>query len=204
MNPYFGQYGYWFKNMQLWFVPNNPWLLFVRLLLSFFLSFFSFHPSIILSFPRSFSCLSLDASQHRDRQSPEPVLSSMERRLPTHSPSRFESTEAIGHLKDLIKAKKAYNFHDVDVYGLILWRVPIPVVPANKHKPIVLNKLESATELDPTDDVFDVFQEMPPKKQFQFTSSSSGHLKVMQTRFVLIFTFAHEPIYSFSNFISNI
>ncbi|KAF9080293.1 hypothetical protein BGX29_005449, partial [Mortierella sp. GBA35] len=47
---------------------------------------------------------------------------------------------------------------------LTLYRVSIPVAPANKHKPIVLNEVDSPTELDPADDVSDVFPEAPPKK----------------------------------------
>jgi hypothetical protein len=39
-----------------------------------------------------------------------------------------------------------------------------PSVPANKHKPIVLNEVESSTELDPTDDVSEFFDKPPPKK----------------------------------------
>ncbi|KAF9113508.1 hypothetical protein BGX30_006927, partial [Mortierella sp. GBA39] len=47
---------------------------------------------------------------------------------------------------------------------LTLWRVSVPVVPADKHKAIVLNEFDSATELDPTDDIADVFPDKPPKK----------------------------------------
>ncbi|KAG9067166.1 hypothetical protein KI688_011947 [Linnemannia hyalina] len=35
-----------------------------------------------------------------------------------------------------------------------------PVVPANKHKPIVLNEIDSTTEIDPTDDISNA----PPKE----------------------------------------
>ncbi|KAG0249397.1 hypothetical protein BGZ95_007560, partial [Linnemannia exigua] len=72
-------------------------------------------------------------------------------------------TRTIAHLKDLIKAKQTPAFDDITVDQLNLWRVSIPVA-TNKHKPIVLNEFESATELDPTDDVSDVFEETPPKK----------------------------------------
>ncbi|KAG0278825.1 hypothetical protein BGZ97_009677, partial [Linnemannia gamsii] len=73
-------------------------------------------------------------------------------------------TDTVDDLKKLIKAEKTPRFDDVAADELTLWRVSIPVVPANKHKPIVLNEFESATELDPTDDVSDVFPEAPPKK----------------------------------------
>ncbi|KAI9239538.1 MAG: hypothetical protein BYD32DRAFT_478323 [Podila humilis] len=78
-------------------------------------------------------------------------------------PVEIEPSKTVGHLKDLIKAKKTNNFHDVDADDLTLWRVSIPVVPANKHTPIVLNGFESSTELDPTDDVSDIFVEQPLK-----------------------------------------
>ncbi|KAG0014707.1 hypothetical protein BGZ82_001683, partial [Podila clonocystis] len=80
-------------------------------------------------------------------------------------PVEIESSKTVGHLKDLIKAKKANNFQDVEADDLTLWRVSIPVDPANKHRPIVLNEFESATELDPTDDLSHVFDDQPPKKR---------------------------------------
>ncbi|KAF9135668.1 hypothetical protein BGX30_011486 [Mortierella sp. GBA39] len=43
------------------------------------------------------------------------------------------------------------------------------VVPANKHKPIVLNEIDSTTELDPTDDNSDVFPKAPPKETIDDT-----------------------------------
>ena len=79
-------------------------------------------------------------------------------------PVGIEVSKTIGDLKELIKTKKSNQFSDVDADQLTLWRVSIPVVVANKHKPIALNEFESATELDPTDDLSDVFEETPPKK----------------------------------------
>ncbi|KAK3838750.1 MAG: hypothetical protein JOS17DRAFT_786655 [Linnemannia elongata] len=73
-------------------------------------------------------------------------------------------TDTIDDLKKLIKAEKAPRFDDVAADELTLWRVSIQVVSANKHKPILLNEIDSPTELDPTDDVSDVFPEVPPKK----------------------------------------
>ncbi|KAF9125289.1 hypothetical protein BGW39_007526 [Mortierella sp. 14UC] len=72
--------------------------------------------------------------------------------------------DTVDDLKKLIKAEKTPRFDDVAADELTLWRVSIPVVPANKHKPIVLNEVDSPTELDPTDDIADVFAETPPKK----------------------------------------
>ncbi|KAF9078915.1 hypothetical protein BGX23_005795, partial [Mortierella sp. AD031] len=77
---------------------------------------------------------------------------------------KISITDTVGDLKDLIKTKQTPAFDDITVDQLNLWRVLIPVVAANKHKPIVLNEIESPTELDPTDDVSDVFPEKPPKK----------------------------------------
>ncbi|KAF9323060.1 hypothetical protein BG006_001796, partial [Podila minutissima] len=75
-----------------------------------------------------------------------------------------DRTKTVDHLKDLIKAKKANTYSDVDADMLMLWHVSIPVVPPNKRKPIILNEIDSATELDPTDDISDVFEETPLKK----------------------------------------
>ncbi|KAG0277967.1 hypothetical protein BGZ97_009804, partial [Linnemannia gamsii] len=78
-------------------------------------------------------------------------------------PVEIESSKTIGDLRKLIKTEIPDTFNGVDAKDLALWRVSIPVA-ANKHKPIVLNEFESATELDPTDDVSDVFPDKPPKK----------------------------------------
>ncbi|KAG0014503.1 hypothetical protein BGZ82_001738, partial [Podila clonocystis] len=79
-------------------------------------------------------------------------------------PTEIESTKTIAHLKNLIKAKKANNFQDVDALDPTLWRVSIPVDPANKHIPVTVNKIAFKTDLDPTDDISDVFEDQPPKK----------------------------------------
>ncbi|KAF9369335.1 hypothetical protein CPC16_004587 [Podila verticillata] len=75
-----------------------------------------------------------------------------------------DRTKTVDHLKDHIKAKKAPEFNDIAADKLTLWRVTIPVVPPNRRKPIVLTEVKSAAELDPTDDLCDVFEEKPPKK----------------------------------------
>ena len=75
------------------------------------------------------------------------------------------------------QAEKINDFGDIDADKLTLCRVSNSVVPVNKHKPIVLDEFESVTELDPTDDVSDVFADQPPKKHL--TSSSSDPRKVM-------------------------
>ncbi|KAF9319579.1 hypothetical protein BG006_002966, partial [Podila minutissima] len=79
-------------------------------------------------------------------------------------PVEIELTKTIGDLKKLIKTEKTNSFHDVDANELTLWRVSVPIVAANKHKPFILTEIDSATELDPTDDISDIFEETPPKK----------------------------------------
>ncbi|KAF9118121.1 hypothetical protein BGX30_004813, partial [Mortierella sp. GBA39] len=82
----------------------------------------------------------------------------------TEFPVDIWSSKTFGHLKQQIWTENPHTFIGVDAKDLTLWRVSIPVVPANKHKPIVFNEVESPTELDPTDDISDVFPEAPPKK----------------------------------------
>ncbi|KAI7817655.1 hypothetical protein BC939DRAFT_480963 [Gamsiella multidivaricata] len=62
---------------------------------------------------------------------------------------------------------KTPRFDDVAADELTLWRVSIPLAPLKERKPIVLNNIDSATELDPTDDLSDVFTHKPPKKTIQ-------------------------------------
>ncbi|KAG0065493.1 hypothetical protein BGZ89_008264, partial [Linnemannia elongata] len=77
---------------------------------------------------------------------------------------KIASTDTVDDLKEHIKTKKSPEFDDIAADKLTLWRVSIQVVSANKHKPILLNEIDSPTELDPTDDLSDVFEETPPKK----------------------------------------
>ncbi|KAI1302690.1 hypothetical protein EDD11_005566 [Mortierella claussenii] len=72
-------------------------------------------------------------------------------------PVSTSTTTTVGELKDLIKTKKAPRFDDVAADELTLWRVSILVVPADKHKPIVLSEIPS-TELVPTDDLCNLRQ----------------------------------------------
>ena len=82
----------------------------------------------------------------------------------TPFPVEIESTKTIGNLKKLIKSEKTPRFDDVAADELTLWRVSIPVDSPGKRKPVVLSEDESATELDPMDDISDVFKKTPPKK----------------------------------------
>ncbi|KAG0025434.1 hypothetical protein BGZ82_010009 [Podila clonocystis] len=67
------------------------------------------------------------------------------------------------------------QFHDFAAKDLTLWRVLILVLPAYKHNTIILIKFDSATELDPTDDIFDDFEDQPPKKKLN-DHLTTGHL----------------------------
>ncbi|KAG9064679.1 hypothetical protein KI688_002937 [Linnemannia hyalina] len=74
-------------------------------------------------------------------------------------------TRTVAHLKDLIRAKQSPTFNDITGDQLTLWRVSIPVLPANKHRPIFLNEfLESATELSPATRLSKVFPEELPEE----------------------------------------
>ncbi|KAG0221761.1 hypothetical protein BGW42_007326, partial [Actinomortierella wolfii] len=73
-------------------------------------------------------------------------------------------TDTVDDLKNLIKTALSPQFDDIAAKDLILWRVNHPVIAANKHNPILLSAIDSPTELDPTDDISDVFTETPPKK----------------------------------------
>ncbi|KAF9974782.1 hypothetical protein BGZ75_000699 [Mortierella antarctica] len=65
----------------------------------------------------------------------------------------------------LLRAGEKTNaFSDIDADQLSLWRVAHPVIAANKHQPVLLDAIDSHTELDPTDDIIDVFEQQPPKK----------------------------------------
>ncbi|ORX95393.1 hypothetical protein K493DRAFT_372239 [Basidiobolus meristosporus CBS 931.73] len=74
------------------------------------------------------------------------------------------TTSNVSELKQLIRAAKAPRLDNVSADELILWRVLIPVGPSDKHKPIFLNEFESATELQPIDEISEVFEDQPPKK----------------------------------------
>jgi hypothetical protein len=68
---------------------------------------------------------------------------------------------------------------DLEAEDLTLWSVSIPVVPVNKHEPIVLREVDSPTELNPTDDVSEAFPppDKLPKKTIQIIvqRTSSGN-----------------------------
>ncbi|KAG0047173.1 hypothetical protein BGZ89_005029, partial [Linnemannia elongata] len=77
---------------------------------------------------------------------------------------KIPSSDTIDDLKKLIKVEQSPDFDDIAANNLTLWHVAHPVIAANKHNPILLSAIDSPTELDPTDDISDVFLEAPPKK----------------------------------------
>ncbi|KAG0069695.1 hypothetical protein BGZ92_004625 [Podila epicladia] len=87
---------------------------------------------------------------------------------------KIPSSDSVDDLKDLIKAKQSPDFDDIVANNLALWRVMIPVVPANKHKPITLSEIDSTTELDPTDDISDVFEDQPRKQSMSSSPTASS------------------------------
>ncbi|KAG0337159.1 hypothetical protein BG004_007755, partial [Podila humilis] len=78
-------------------------------------------------------------------------------------PVEIESTKTIGSLKDVIRAKKVNDFSDVDADKLTLWCVNHSVNAANRHQPLLLTSMGSATELDPLSDIAAVFPTSLPK-----------------------------------------
>ncbi|KAF9307970.1 hypothetical protein BG003_011799, partial [Podila horticola] len=79
-------------------------------------------------------------------------------------PIRIPSNDTVDDLKNLIKARNNNAFSDIDADKLTLWRVSLPVVTANRNKPIILTEIESTTVLDPTDEISDIFEDQLPKK----------------------------------------
>ncbi|KAF9180525.1 hypothetical protein BGZ50_006168 [Haplosporangium sp. Z 11] len=77
---------------------------------------------------------------------------------------KVPSSDTVNDLKEPIKNKKLVDFEHVDANNLTLWHVAHPIIAANKHQSALLNAIDSLTELDPTDDIADVFTETPPKK----------------------------------------
>ncbi|KAG0334544.1 hypothetical protein BG004_000363, partial [Podila humilis] len=77
---------------------------------------------------------------------------------------KVASTDSVHDLKKAVKAAKAPRFDDVAADELILWHISIRIPPPKERGPFVLNEAESPTELDPSDDISEVFPEIPFKK----------------------------------------
>ncbi|KAG0222000.1 hypothetical protein BGW42_007040 [Actinomortierella wolfii] len=82
----------------------------------------------------------------------------------TAFPVTIDTDKTIGELKKAIRDEKANYFHDVDADELSLWHVSVPVLPKKDRKPIWLADVPKKEELDETDDIADVFTDVPPKK----------------------------------------
>ncbi|KAG0046140.1 hypothetical protein BGZ83_008662 [Gryganskiella cystojenkinii] len=67
----------------------------------------------------------------------------------------------IDHLKNAINEKLKRTTASKD---LTLWRVAIPIPPPKQQRAITLSEVKSPTELDPSDDISDVFTSHPPRK----------------------------------------
>ncbi|KAG0307281.1 hypothetical protein BGZ99_001489, partial [Dissophora globulifera] len=72
--------------------------------------------------------------------------------------------DTVDDLKNLIKSALSPQFDDIAAKDLTLWSVSISVKDVDKTNPIVLTEVKSATELDPTDEISDVFDDKLPKK----------------------------------------
>ncbi|KAG0001815.1 hypothetical protein BGZ65_003155, partial [Modicella reniformis] len=78
-------------------------------------------------------------------------------------PVYIDAGKDVGDLKDAVKAKKAKKaiFFSRSTH---LWNVSVPVVATHKHENVTLDSLDSKEELDPFDNLSDVFDEKPHKR----------------------------------------
>ncbi|KAF9102644.1 hypothetical protein BGX29_004353 [Mortierella sp. GBA35] len=80
---------------------------------------------------------------------------------------KTDSTDPIGHLKQLIKEARVPQFNDVAADEFTLWKVSVPVVAANSDETVSLDKLyslEKPQKLLPTVDISDTFGDAPLPK----------------------------------------
>ncbi|KAF9349932.1 hypothetical protein BGX26_011839 [Mortierella sp. AD094] len=98
-------------------------------------------------------------------------------------PVEIESTKTIGHLKDLIKAKKANNFHDVDADDLILWRVSIPD-DDDDEQPILLENVPERKKLKATTKLSKVFDSELPEDTIHIIVQRPPQATPIQQTFV--------------------
>ncbi|KAF9970267.1 hypothetical protein BGZ73_007066 [Actinomortierella ambigua] len=80
-------------------------------------------------------------------------------------------TDNVGDLKNLIMARKIEDSKHIDTSNIRLWHVAHPAIATrsnchycNVNTPVHLRDIESKTELDSTDNIADVFTEVPPKE----------------------------------------
>ncbi|KAF9177733.1 hypothetical protein BGZ51_008414 [Haplosporangium sp. Z 767] len=81
----------------------------------------------------------------------------------------ISTTETVDHLKDIIKAKNAVEFKDVDAKDLMLWYVSIPVTENDDELSILLDALNEKKDLGPTTRLSKLFAGTPPKDTIHVT-----------------------------------
>jgi len=86
----------------------------------------------------------------------------------------FEPSKTVDLLKVAIKTALSPQFDAVTAKDITLWHVAIPLAPLQDRKPIVSKEGDSATKLDPTEDVSDTFKEQPPKKTINIIVQRPG------------------------------
>ncbi|KAF9951961.1 hypothetical protein BGZ70_000791 [Mortierella alpina] len=81
-------------------------------------------------------------------------------------PVSASTTTTVGELKDLIKAKKAIDFQDVDADKLTLSRVNIPIIDDDDETPIALDHVNKSDKkkLGPATRLSKVFPEELPEE----------------------------------------
>ncbi|KAF9536435.1 hypothetical protein EC957_010987 [Mortierella hygrophila] len=117
---------------------------------------------------------------------------------------KVPSSDTVDDLKELIKDKKPVDFEHVDANNLTLWHVAHPVIAANKHQPVLLNTIDSPTELDPTDDIADVFAEIPPKKTIHILVQRPPQAQLHHVRPPLLARYNNQDMLSMSDVLNRI
>ncbi|KAF9542492.1 hypothetical protein EC957_001934 [Mortierella hygrophila] len=75
----------------------------------------------------------------------------------------IDLTEIEDGLKKIIKTEKTPRLDDIAAAELFLRCILFPIISANKHQSVLLSAIDSATELDLTDDIADIVQRPPPQ-----------------------------------------
>jgi len=86
---------------------------------------------------------------------------------------KIDRTELVGNLKDAIKEKKPVALKDVDADQLTLYKINVDVNATDKNTYILavqdisqdLSNSQKATELNPVDELSEVFETGPPPKK---------------------------------------
>lgn len=83
-------------------------------------------------------------------------------------------------LSRMVKIEKSPDFNDMTAGRLTCWRVSIPVVLANKHKPIIVNDIQSESKLFllAIGLAFTLPTPIPPSYSSAFVSSHSFNISL--------------------------